>query len=86
MKNQWKKGLAILLMLTMLVQAVPLTAMAGNEDTPEKILAGMTLEDKVSQMMVVSLRGWAAEDGTAQPLAELNDAVRGYLAYRHFRP
>ncbi|MBR6155994.1 MAG: glycoside hydrolase family 3 protein [Lachnospiraceae bacterium] len=83
MKNQWKKGLAILLMLTMLVQAVPLTAMAGNEDTPEKILAGMTLEDKVSQMMVVSLRGWTAEDGTAQPLAELNDTVRGYLAYRH---
>jgi hypothetical protein len=83
MKRQAKKGLAILLILTMLIQAVPLTAMAGKEDLPEKILAGMTLEDKVSQMMVLSLRGWAAEDGTAQPLAELNDTVRGYLAYRH---
>ena len=83
MKKQWKKGMSILLVLTMLIQAVPLTAMPGNEDTPEKILAGMTLEDKVSQMMVVSLRGWTAEDGTAQPLAELNDTVRGYLAYRH---
>ena len=32
MKRQAKKGLAILLILTMLIQAVPLTAMAGKED------------------------------------------------------
>ena len=42
------------------------TRRARDEDTPEKILAGMILEDKVSQMMVVSLRGWTAVFGAVE--------------------
>lgn len=83
MRKLRKKWISFLVTVVMLLQAFPITAAAGTDDLPEQILAGMTLEDKVSQMMVLSLRGWPGADGTTESLGTLNDSLRNYLAYRH---
>ena len=72
---------------------------AGDEEI-EKILAGMTLEEKVGQMMIASFRIWkeAPEDGSegdaaeensakeppAVNITELNDEIRQCIAEDHF--
>ncbi len=65
-------------------------------DTPrdpeiEAILSGMTLEEKIGQMMIASFRIWkevpdgdAAQEVPAVNITELNDQIRACLAEYHF--
>ncbi len=66
-----------------------------RDNNTETILAGMTLREKVSQMMIASFRVWqelpeteTAEDTAEEPpktnITELNDEIRDMQARNHF--
>ena len=61
-----------------------------TDDRIEAILAGMTLEEKVGQMMVASFRTWkedseeAGQEAATVNITELNDAIRACLRECHF--
>ena len=62
--------------------------------TPESLLAGMSLRDKVAQMMVASFRVWKEVPENATPeqedaapkknITELNDEIRQMITRNHF--
>ena len=83
MRGKLRRLLSILMTSAMLAGAVPLPAAAAGEPTPEQILAGMSLEDKVAQMMVLSIHTWPGADGTPEPVQELNGSIAAYLSARH---
>lgn len=92
MKGKLACFIAIALMIALLAPAASLGEAEDAYDPEiEAILSGMSLEDKIGQMMVVSFRVWkempqeeGAPEGEAVNITELNDAIRECLAARHF--
>ena len=88
-----KKTVCLLMALLMISGAVSFAENAGD-DPLEKILSGMTLRDKVAQMMIASFRVWkeVPPEGEEQPaeeppkvnITELNDEIREMLSRNHF--
>ena len=87
MRQKCEPVIMLILIAALLLPAVALseTAQAGGI---ESILAGMTLEQKVGQMMIVSFRTWkevpveeaeGAEEPEAVNITELNDEIRACL-------
>ena len=87
----------LLSLLTALILLFSGCAMAENtnENDPEAILNGMSLRDKVAQMMIASFRIWkeipetenAEQPSEAPPavnITELNDEIREMVARDHF--
>lgn len=72
------------------------TSLAENaeNDALEEILSGMTLRDKVAQMMIAAFRVWkeVPPEGGEQPaeeppkvnITELNDEIREMVSRNHF--
>ena len=67
----------------------------SGSDAPESMLSGMTLREKVAQMMIASFRTWKevpetedgeppAEEPPVLKITELNDEIRGLIARDHF--
>ena len=99
MKRVWKLLIALALIVALLVP-IAAPGEAAETDDIESILAGMTLEQKVGQMMIVSFRVWkevpeasgdvgdtvenAEEEIPAVNVTELNDAIRACLHEYHF--
>ena len=93
-----KHGISLILALALLLAPVAMGEIPG--DDIEAILSGMTLEEKVGQMMIVSFRVWkempeggsegnqtvenAEEEIPAVNVTELNDPIRQSLADYHF--
>lgn len=73
---------ALALTASLLVSCLPLGAAAAGKRTPEALLAGMTTEEKVSQMLMPALRYYADEDGKLQGMTELT-ADHKALLERH---
>ena len=94
-----KKTLALTLVAALLAAGLALGE-AQTDDDIGTILAGMTLEEKVGQMMIVSFRVWKevpeadnGEDGALESaeqeipsvnITELNDEIRACLREYHF--
>ncbi len=88
-----KKILAWMMALLMIFGTAAFAEKAEG-DSPETILSGMSLRDKVAQMMIASFRVWKEvppEDGeqpAEEPLqvkiTELNDEIREMLGRNHF--
>ena len=78
----------LILAMTLLFSGWTLAEDAG---TPETVLRGMSLREKVAQMMIVSFRTWKEvpegenpkSDGRV-PVTELNDEIRSMLARNRF--
>ena len=88
------KGILCLMTALLLAFATVSFAEKAEADTPEKILSGMTLRDKVAQMMIASFRVWqeVPAEGEAEPeteppkvnITELNEPIREMLGRNHF--
>ena len=69
-----KKHIALLLSMSLIAMLLPAAALgeAGGEADIEALLSGMTLEQKVGQMMIVAFRIWKevpeTDDGQEVPL------------------
>lgn len=50
----------------------------------DEIIRGMTLEEKIGQMMIVSYRVWQGTGGGKANVTELNDEIRASLRDYHF--
>lgn len=92
MKSMAKLFIAATLIAALLVPAVALGETANASDI-DAILSGMTLEEKVGQMMIVSFRVWkevpaeeaeGAEEPEAVNITGLNDEIRACLHDYHF--
>ena len=97
--SKWIRMAALALMATLLLPAVALGEGAGGADI-DALIAGMTLEEKVGQMMLVSFRVWkempeagseandtvenAETEIPSVNVTELNDAIRACLRDYHF--
>ena len=89
-----KRYLSLLLKVALLAALfVPAALGETQTDAIEAILSGMTLEEKVGQMMVASFRVWkevpaeeieGAEEPEAVNITELNDEIRACLREYHF--
>lgn len=87
-----KKPLSLMMALLMVFGTVSFAE--GSENDPlEALLSGMTLRDKVTQMMIASFRVWKeippegeqpAEEPPQENIAELNDPIREMLGRNHF--
>jgi len=89
----FRRALCLMMTLSLLFAG---GALAENKESDplEDILSGMTLQDKVAQMMLASFRVWkeVAPEGTAQGsgnteavnITELNDEIREMVARNHF--
>jgi len=88
------KKLLCLMMVLLLAFGTVSFAEGTESDSPERILSGMTLRDKVAQMMIASFRVWkeVPSEGEDQPeteppkvnITELNDPIREMLGRNHF--
>ena len=91
------KSKGLMLIATALIAALMLPGVALGETSDaadiDAILAGMTLEEKVGQMMVAAFRIWkevppegaeSAEEPEAINITELNDEIRACLRDYHF--
>ena len=88
-----KKLLCLVLALAMVLSAAAF-AESAQGDALEAILSGMTLRDKVTQMMIASFRVWqeVPPEGEEPPeeeppkvnITELNDAIRDMVSQNHF--
>ena len=88
------KGILCLMTALLLAFATVSFAEKAETDSPEKILSGMTLRDKVAQMMIASFRVWqeVPAEGEAEPeteppkvnITELNEPIREMLGRNHF--
>ena len=90
-----KKWISLLLAILMIFGAAAATAEKQEDDDLESLLAGMSLRDKVAQMMIASFRTWkeapetesedqAAEEHPAVKITELNDEIREMVRRDHF--
>ena len=87
-----RKPLSLMMALLMVFGTVSFAEGAEN-DPLEALLSGMTLRDKVTQMMIASFRVWKeippegeqpAEEPPQENIAELNDPIREMLGRNHF--
>ena len=94
MKARIRLCIACLLLVLLMISGAVSFAENGGDDPLEKILSGMTLRDKVAQMMIASFRVWkeVPPEGEEQPaeeppkvnITELNDEIREMLSRNHF--
>ena len=89
MKQKWKRLILAVLTAALLMpssrgETVP-SDMPGN--AVESVLNGMTLEEKVGQMLIASFRTWkegSINSGSgAKAVTELNEEMRAFLAAYH---
>ena len=88
-----KKILCLILALMMALSAAAFAENAQG-DFPEAMLSGMSLRDKVAQMMVASFRVWQEvppegedmpeEEPPKENITQLNDAIRDMVSRNHF--
>lgn len=88
-----KKILCLILALAMVLSAAAFAENAQG-DSPEAILSGMTLRDKVAQMMIASFRVWQEvppegedmpeEEPPKENITQLNDEIRDMVSRNHF--
>ena len=87
-----KKLLCLILTLALAFGAGAF-AQSAQSDSLEALLSGMTLRDKVSQMMIASFRVWheVPPEGETQTeetprvnITELNDEIRNMVSRNHF--
>lgn len=88
-----KKLLSLMMLLMMIFGTVSFAENTEN-DPLATILSGMTLRDKVAQMMIASFRVWkeVPPEGEPQPeqqppkvnITELNDEIRDMVSRNHF--
>ena len=67
-----------MLALILLVSAIPM-GLAEVAATPEALLAGMTIEQKVAQLLMPAFRYYTDENGEKQPVIEMRDDIRAML-------
>lgn len=94
MKARIRLCIACLLLVLLMISAAVSFAENAEDDPLEKILSGMTLRDKVAQMMIASFRVWkeVPPEGEEQPaeeppkvnITELNEEIREMLSRNHF--
>ena len=73
-----KKLLSAMLFLILLIQGAALCGAEGA-GTPESLLAAMSTEQKVAQMMMPAFRYYTDENGDKQPVTEMRDDIRDML-------
>ena len=88
-----KKLFSLMMALLLIIGTTSLAENAEN-DALEEILSGMTLRDKVAQMMIAAFRVWkeVPPEGGEQPaeeppkvnITELNDEIREMVSRNHF--
>ena len=88
-----KKILCLILALAMVLSAAAFAENAQG-DSPEAILSGMSLRDKVAQMMIASFRVWQEvppegedlpeEEPPKENITQLNDEIRDMVSRNHF--
>ena len=88
-----KKILCLILALAMVLSAAAFAENAQG-DSPEAILSGMSLRDKVAQMMIASFRVWQEvppegeempeEEPPRENITRLNDEIRDMVSRNHF--
>lgn len=86
MKKTIHRALTLMLCAALLLGgALPVAASAEGADAIEAILSGMTLRDKLAQMMMPAFRGWKqTPDGEDAGAMTLNDEMRRCLAENRF--
>ena len=88
MRRTIKKRLSIILTLVLLCgSAVWPAALAEADDGIEDILTGMSIRDKLAQMMIFSPRTWKEDPESAESaenVRALNEPLRQYLAAHRF--
>ncbi len=87
------KLMSLLLAFALLLSGCAAAEKTENDEV-EQILSGMSLRDKVAQMMIASFRIWkeVPEDGAENPaeeskgvnITELNDEIREMISRDHF--
>ncbi len=88
-----KKNLCLILALAMVLSAAAFAENAQGA-SPEAILSGMSLRDKVAQMMIASFRVWQEvppegedmpeEEPPKENITQLNGAIRDMVSRNHF--
>ena len=88
------KKMICMLMALLMASGTAAFAESAEDGSPEAILSGMTLRDKVAQMMIASFRVWqeVPPEGEEQPeeeppktnVTELNDQIREMVSRDHF--
>ena len=64
-------------------EPMPAEQPGETESEIDRILAGMTLEEKVGQMIMADFRNWV-QDGETVPVTSLNEAIRNAIARDRF--
>ena len=64
-------------------EPMPAEQPGETESEIDRILAGMTLEEKVGQMIMADFRNWV-QDGETVPVTSLNEAIRNAIARNRF--
>ena len=78
-----KRAMALMLGIAFLLALVPPTVSRAATG-PEQILAGMTTEEKLCQMMMVSLRYYRDDQGKKRGVTVLSEEKAQFLAEHHF--
>ncbi len=87
MKKTLSGILCAVLALTLFCDGFAFADGTAQPETIEALVAGMSLRDKVAQMMFISLRTWkedASSNAPAENIQALNDYTRQYLADHRF--
>ena len=87
MKKTLSGILCAVLALTLFCDGFAFADGTAQPETIEALVAGMSLRDKVAQMMFISLRTWkedASSNAPAENIQALNDYTRQYLADHSF--
>lgn len=80
-KRFFKKLLCWVIIITVSIPTVPVLA-AEKKETVEEIMSGMTLRDKISQMMMLSFRHWdenPQDDKEQTNFTVMNEQVEGIV-------
>ena len=82
MKKLARKGLSWMLALCMTLSLLPMTAMAADDaaptegKTPAELLAAMTLDQKIGQMIMPDFRKWKSTGASLEAnVTEINDEI-----------
>ena len=76
--------LAVMMVFSVMAPAMATGATEGEQSRVEKLVAEMSLRDKVTQMMMVDFRKWGATVDSATDFTEMNDEVRKIIEDYNF--
>ena len=82
-----RKCAALMAVVMLLGSILGLTGLAEQGDAVERAIAGMSLRDKLCQMVFFSPRGWKEDpesEDPAQDVRALNEPLRKYIADHRF--